>query len=116
MPTSSSRLSYPDCEQFFDKALEDEVGARLCFQTEGHARQFLVRANTFRKICRQDNKQIHRLDPENPMYGRCEYDPITLTIVPTEDKSEWFVYGRRNVIGDGMLESLAEVEGQANAS
>lgn len=110
MPTSSSRLAYPDCEEFFNKALEDGRGVRLPFQIEGHARQFLVRCNSFRQICRQDNMRIHAKD--HPMYGRCEYDTVALSVVPTEDHSDWFVYARIYKLNESDVESLSEIEGQ----
>ena len=109
MPTSSSPLAYPDCESFLSVALEDEIGARLPFLTEGHARQFMVRCNTFRSMCRGDNKKIKQRD--DPMYGRSEYDPLQITVLPTEDASEWFVYARRYKINESEIESLSEIEG-----
>lgn len=111
MGTSSSRLSYPDCEQFFNKALEDPIGVRLYFQTEGHARQFYVRCNSYRTICREDNQKIHSQDRNHPLYGRSEYDPIQLTVIPTEDRSEWFVYARIYALNESAIESLSELEG-----
>lgn len=110
MPTSSSRLSYPDCEAFLNKALEDDVGARMYFLTKGTAYQFRVRCHQFRQICRNDNRQMYQRD--HAMYGRSEYDPITLSILPTEDQSEWFVYARKCLIDEGAIESLAELEGE----
>lgn len=113
MPTSTSRLSYPDCEAFFNRALEDEIGVRLYFQTQGHARQFYVRCNTFRSICRDDNRKMY--DRDHPMYSRSEYDPIQLTVVPTEDQAEWFVYARRYRINEAEIESLGDIEGNTHA-
>lgn len=113
MPTSSSRLSYPDCEAFFDKALDDNVGARLPFNTRGDAYQFRVRCHQFRQICREDNRRIH--DRNDALYGRSVYDPITLSILPTEDNSEWFVYARRCTLNESEIESLSELEGPHDA-
>lgn len=115
MPTSTSRLAYPDCEEFLNKALEDGKGVRLPFLVEGHARQFLVRCNTFRSICRSDNMRIHRDNRDHPMYGRCEYDVIALSVVPTEDRSDWFVYARIYALNEADVESLSEIEGNADA-
>lgn len=109
MGTSSSRLSYPDCEQFFNKALEDPIGVRLYFQTEGHARQFYVRCNTFRTICRKDNTKIYERGSQD--YGVSVYDPVQLTVIPTEDRSEWFVYARIYALNESAIESLSELEG-----
>lgn len=113
MPTSTSRLSYPDCEAFFNRAIEDDIGVRLYFQTHGHARQFYVRCNTFRSICREESRKVY--DREHPMWGKSEYDPIQLTVIPTEDQTEWFVYARRYHLNEANIESLSEIEGNADA-
>lgn len=113
MPSSSSRLSYPDCEIFFNRALEDEVGIRTYFPVKAQAFKFRERCHNFRSILREDNRRMYAVD--HPLYGRCEYDPITLTIKATEDESEWFVYGRRCVLNEGTIENLSELEGGANA-
>ena len=114
MPTSSSRLAYPDCEEFLHRAVVDGVGVRLPFNTEGQARGFLVRCNTFRQICRKDNKEIYTRD--NPMFGRSEFDCLMLTVVPTEDASDWFVYARVYAVNEEAIESLSEVEGAPHGS
>lgn len=113
MPSSKSRLSYPDCEFFFNKVLEDDVGVRTYFPIKGQAMKFRERCHQYRTICRDDNRKMYT--PDHPLYGRCEYDPITLSIIPTEDASEWFVYGRKCVISETAIESLSELEGDVNA-
>lgn len=115
MGTSTSRLAYPDVEAFFNRALEDEIGARMAFQLEGHARQFLVRCNTFRAICRQDNQRIYP-DRNHQLHGRSEYDPLQLSVIPAADDSDWFVYARRLVLDESAVESLSEIEGASNGS
>lgn len=112
MPTSTSRLSYPDCESFFNACLEDEKGARLPFLTLGQANQFRVRLNYFRTIVRADNAKIHE-DPEHPMHGRSEYDPITVTVRGPDAADEYWVYGILNrSLAAGAIEKLSEVEGE----
>lgn len=115
MPTSKSRLSYPDCESFLNAALEDERGARLPFLTEGQATQFRVRCHYFRTIVREDNAEIYT-DREHPMHGRSEYDVLALTILPTEDRTEFWVYARKMTINESEIERLSDVEGSHGSS
>jgi len=115
MATSTSRLSYPDCEGFLDAALADEIGSRLPFLTEGAARQFLVRLNTFRKLCRDDNAKIHT-ERDHPLHGRCDYDPLELKVLGPDPEGEWWVYARRRQLPEGAIESLSELEGNADVN
>jgi len=108
MPTSKSRLSYPDCESFLDTALEDEKGARIPFITEGQAHQFRVRLNYFRTLCREDNAKVYP-ERDAPLHGRCVYDPLQFTILP-DSEGEWWVYARQNKINPADVERLSEVE------
>jgi hypothetical protein len=109
MPTSTSRLSYPDCESFLNIALEDEKGARLPFPREGQANQFRVRLNYFRTLVRNDNAKVHP-EKDHPMHGRCEYDVLQFTVVP-DDAGEWWVYARINQINEAEVERLSDIEG-----
>ena len=109
MTTSQSRLSYPDCEAFLQRASEDAKGMRLPFPVEGAARQFLLRLNTFRKICRKDNMKIHP-DPDHPLHGRSEYDPLELKVRGPDAEGEWWVYASRYLPNEGIMESLSELE------
>lgn len=117
MPTSQSRASYPDCEEFLNRALEDAVGARMPFppgrpplKPAGPARQFFTRLHTFRTICRADNAVIHT-DRDHPLHGRSEYDPLQITIQGPDAAGEYWIYARRydaNVAS--VIESLSQLE------
>lgn len=113
MPTSKSRLAYPDCESFLNAALEDEVGARLPFLTEGQAMQFRVRLNTYRTIVREDNADVYP-SKDHPLHGRSEYDPLSFTVSGPDSAGEYWVYARRNDAREGEIERLSEIEGTAN--
>jgi len=78
MPTSSSRLSYSDCFDYFDQALADPVGLAIGFEFEGDARQFRLRMNAARKIDREDNLLAYEGQPEHPLFGRSQYDELQL--------------------------------------
>jgi hypothetical protein len=108
MTTSESRLSYPDAQAFLDAVLADAVGARRPFPTFGAAFQFRTRCHTLRKICRQDNRKVYP-DPQHPMHGRCEYDPIKIRDPVAGPDGDWWVYGERYDVGEGEIEALSEI-------
>jgi hypothetical protein len=112
MPTSESRLSYPDAEKFLQAALDDATGARKPFTTRGAANHFRVRVNMYRKIMRMDNAKIYP-DAEHPMHGRCEYDAISIAVRGPDESGEWWVYAERYDVGDEAIEPLSEI---SNAS
>lgn len=114
MPASPSRLAYPDCEEFLNGALADDLGLRKPFGKRGGAQQFLVRLNNFRTICRKDNAKIFP-EPDHPLHGRCEYDPLMINIVGPDEAGEWWVYARRLDNMDSYVEKLSEVEGNGDA-
>jgi hypothetical protein len=113
MPTSTSRLSYPDCENFLSTALDDELGARLPFTTRGAARQFQVRLHSFRQICRMDNKKIYQ-ERDHPLHGRSEFDPLEITIQGPDNEGGFWIYARKRQINEGVIESLSELEQQGD--
>jgi hypothetical protein len=115
MPTSTSRLSYPDCEHFLQTALEDSIGARLPFPTRSKAHQYQVRLHYYRTLCRQDNRKIH-IDREHPLHGRSEFDPLKISIEGPDASGEWWVFARKYRIDEAEIELLSEVEGVAHGS
>lgn len=108
MSTSESRLSYPDAQAFFDAALADDIGARRPFKTHGAAMQFRTRCHTLRSIYRKDNVKIYP-DPQHPLHGRSEYDPITIRDPIQDASGEWWVYAERLDVGDEEIEALSEI-------
>ena len=45
------------------------------------------------------------------MHGRCEYDPLEITILP-DDEGEFWVYARIRKINEAEVERLSEVPGE----
>lgn len=78
MPTSSSRFSYSDCLEIFDRALASERGVRLRFPDKGAARQYRMRLNKARSLHREDNAETY--DAEHPLHGRSEYDIFIIKV------------------------------------
>lgn len=94
MGTSESRAAYPDCEKFYDAAMEADRGVRLPFQSYGAAKQFQTRCHVFRMLCRKDNAKIYP-DPAEPLHMRSVYDPIRISIEGPDAASEYWVYAMK---------------------
>lgn len=108
MSLSTSRLSYDDAFEFFERALTDPKGVRACFgQDEGAATHYRMRCHVARNIDRQENEKIY--DKGAPLHGRSVYDVLTLRVVQDDDLGEWWVYATRNV-APAVIESLSELE------
>lgn len=80
MPTSTSRLSYSDCFEYFDQALADPLGLALGFEFSGDARQFRLRMNAARALDREENALVYAATPEHPLFGRSQYDELQLKL------------------------------------
>lgn len=108
MAMSNSIIAYGDCKEFFEKAIEDPKGARRPFvgqYAEDHASRYRMRCHQFRKLDRQQNEEIYEIGHQ--MYGRSEYDLLTLTIKYSPD-AVW-VYAEKLMLDPGEIESLSEV-------
>ena len=78
MVASNSRLSYGDCFDLMDKAIDDQKGIAIRFGTSAEAWHFRIRLHTARRIDRTDNMETY--EQGHPMYGRSAYDPLTMRI------------------------------------
>src|SRR6266436_3787560 len=61
MSISTSRLSYQDCYEFMDHAMEDDKGARIIFKSRDEATFYRMRCHTARVINRTDNRRIYEI-------------------------------------------------------
>lgn len=105
LPTSPQ--SFPDCFDFCEKCVDDAIGARKPFKTEGEAKLFRLRCYRFRELTRQQNRSIY--PPDDIRHGTSAYDELVLTISASED-GWWWVYGKRLTVGLDDVESLSQVE------
>ena len=110
MSLPTSLLSYTDCLDVFDKAVEDEVGVRVPFRTIDEATHFKMRLHMARKLTREDNTRLHQ--PGDLMYGKSVYDKIKVTTRTL--KSGVYVYLKQTKIDPGVIESLADLEDEPN--
>lgn len=74
MSASTSKLSYSDCFEVMDKALEADRGVRIQFNDEGNAKHFLVRCHKARVLDRHENRLTY--NEGDPLYARSIYDPL----------------------------------------
>lgn len=111
MPTSTSRLSYSDCFDYFDRALEDPIGIAIGFEYSGDAMQFRLRMNAARALDREENALTYSENPEHPLFGRSQYDPLILKVKKAFDKT-WVVVEKNTarVLEVIALSEIAEEE------
>lgn len=89
MSSSTSPLAYTDCYTALDKAVAEEFGARIPVPNENAAIYLRMRMHQARQIDRNRNKEIYKDQPDHPMYGRSEYDPLRLTVEHEGD--QWYL-------------------------
>ncbi len=107
MSISTSRLSYTDCFEFFDKAIEDSKGARIILGSYADANFFRMRCHQARKIDRQDNLKIH--DVGTKLHGASLYDQVSLRI-KEDSEGQFYVYAEKTELDLGDVEGLSELE------
>lgn len=88
MASSTSRLSYSDCYDLFDKALAADKGIRFPVLDKGSANHFRVRLNTARALNRRDNYASYTED--HPLWGRSEYD--SLSVLVRDIDGQFYIY------------------------
>lgn len=113
MSMSTVPTAYPDCYAFAEECVDDAIGARRAFKTEGEAIQFRKRCNYFRELARKENKRIYPIDDKR--HGTSDYDAIAFTVREGTD-GWWWVYGRKLSEGKEDIERLSDVEGMRDAN
>lgn len=106
MSLPTSRLSYEDCFEAFDRALADPRGVRIKMIDHDKATHLRMRMNYARVIDRKDNAALYADSPDHPMYGRSAYDPLTVRIKPVG--RHFWLYIEPNTI-PGEIEGLSGV-------
>ncbi len=107
MSISTSRLSYQDCYEFMDHAMEDDKGARIIFKSRDEATFYRMRCHTARVINRTDNRRIYEIG--DPLYDASIYDKLTFRIKEDEDGKFW-VYAEKTELDPGAVELLSGLE------
>ena len=106
MVAATSRFAYLDCFDLLERAMDDEVGVRVKFNSAEEAINYRMRIHKARSIDREENKSIKK--PEDPLYGRSEYDKLVCRI---EHYSEGhsFLYVEKRTVNDLEIENLSEI-------
>lgn len=89
MSAPTSRQSYGDCYDLYDRAVDTQHGIRFRVESENAALHLRMRLNMARQIDRRDNRQIHKLG--DPMFGSSIYDPVQV-LIRADDDGIWWVY------------------------
>lgn len=105
MTLSHSLLSYQDCLEAMDRAMDDPQGGRVRFSTQNAALTFRARCHQARMITRQKNKKIYE-DPTHPQHGACIYDELVLRL--RRDGEAWYIYLERMTANNIEVEPLSE--------
>jgi hypothetical protein len=101
-------LSYTDCKDFLERALDADRGARIAFPQERQAEFFRMRCNQFRALDRKNNRIVFP-DPGDKMHGQSEYDLLTMRIKFSPDGLYW-VYAEKVTLKPEAIEDIPEDE------
>jgi len=78
MSLPTSHRAYVDCFDVLDKAIEDDLGVRVKFETSEEATHFRLRCHNARKLMRQMNTKIYQ--DGHPMHGASPYDHLVIKV------------------------------------
>ena len=105
MSLPNSLLSYQDCLDVFERAVETPEGIRVRFSSSDDATHFRMRLHQCRRLQREQNAETY--EEGHPMCGKSLFDGLTCTL--RNLKSGSYVYLRHMTIHEAQIESLAEV-------
>jgi hypothetical protein len=84
MSLSNSRLSYDDCYEVMDQALEAADGVRVGFEDREQAIFYRMRMNQARQLDRRFNGERYR-GVDYPRRGRSSYDALSMRVRRVDD-------------------------------
>ena len=108
MTLSVSPNAYPDCFAFFEKCIDDPIGARKPFPSRSDAFDFRNRANYYRILVRRQNEKLY--PPDDKRHGTSDYDEVRMSLKPAVEEGWWWVYGKKMTMMADDIEGLSEVE------
>jgi hypothetical protein len=79
MSLTNSRISYEDCYQVLDKALDAQDGVRVGFEDHEQAKFYQMRMNKARQLDRRFNEERYE-NLDDPRRQRSEYDGLTIRL------------------------------------
>lgn len=104
MSVPKSLLSYRDCLDYFDTALQYSEGARVKVKDANDGFNLRMRLNNCRKLDREANIRLY--PPNHRMHGCSAYDPIMVKVQRLGD--EFFVVLERTDIQRKPVEGIGE--------
>lgn len=106
MTLSHSLLSYQDCTEAMDLAMDDPRGGRVRFRDLPSAQHFRARCHQARMIIRNQNKKIYD-SPDHPLHGSCTYDVLVLRLKRGPGES-WVIDLEKMTADTIVVEPLSE--------
>ena len=106
MTISQSHMSYSDCYDAMNRALDDSQGVRIEVGTENEAIFFRMRCHKARAIDRRRNAEAYASD--HPMHNASLYDPLVLRI--RQNSGRTWIYIEQQGLHLGEIEPLSQLE------
>lgn len=104
MAMNSSLFAYDDCILHLDAALADPLGIRIPCASEAEAIRLRTRIHYARKLTRNANMETY--SPGEPMFGRSEYDKISVRLRTEEGQTYLYL---EHVTAPTVVENLSEL-------
>lgn len=105
MALSNSRLSYTDCYELMEKAINDPVGVRVKVADRSAAAYFRARIHKARTVDRSDNAKAY--EPTMPLHNASVYDQLNVTMRYID--GSWYVYLKSIANNALAVESLSQL-------
>lgn len=104
MTLSQSPLSYEDCIQVLQAALDDPAGARIRFETQDAATYFRMRCHQARSLDRKGNAETY--PKGHQFHNTSAFDRLTVR-EPRRIDGEWWLYIEQTAVLPGRVESIS---------
>ncbi len=106
MSVPKSLLSYQDCLDYFDTALQYTEGCKVAVADINDATNLRLRLNNCRKLHREANAKMY---PESDiMHGRSQYDKLMIKIKAFGDDDKLYVVLERTDISRRAVEGVGD--------
>jgi hypothetical protein len=101
--------AYSDCEEEFQKALEDSVGSRVLMPTYEAAHLFQMRLHQYRALLRKESRRMY--EKTDPQYDKSTYDCLMVKKpVQSAEGDGWWIYIKRHGQEIIASETLSELD------
>ena len=104
MSLSNSRLSYADCFELLDRALDEPRGIRAEVPSAKAAGYLRMRIHHARQIDRSENAATY--EPDHHLHGRSPYDIFVIRLEEADGRS--WVYLDKQKVEIGAIEPIPE--------